>query len=134
MCSSDLGNWAYYADLPKTEFDQYKAVETLKEAGYVIANEQDLVRSKEGRTLNFTMLYPDDDQHRQIAEAIQRNWAEINVLVNLEAVPYDELVNVRLQDRRYEAAFVDLNLSDLPDPDPYPFWDQTQISNGQNYT
>ena len=128
------GNWAYYADLPKTEFDQYKAVETLKEAGYVIANEQDLVRSKEGRTLNFTMLYPDDDQHRQIAEAIQRNWAEINVLVNLEAVPYDELVNVRLQDRRYEAAFVDLNLSDLPDPDPYPFWDQTQISSGQNYT
>lgn len=128
------GNWAYYADLPKTEFDQYKAVETLKEAGYVIANEQDLVRSKEGRTLNFTMLYPDDDQHRQIAEAIQRNWAEINVLVNLEAVPYDELVNVRLQDRRYEAAFVELNLSDLPDPDPYPFWDQTQISSGQNYT
>ena len=25
-----------------------------------------------------------------------------------------KLVNVRLQDRRYEAAFVDLNLSDLP--------------------
>ena len=58
------------------------------------------------------MLYPDDDQHRQIAEAIQRNWAEINVLVNLEAVPYDELVNVRLQDRRYEAAFVNLKTTD----------------------
>ena len=27
-----------------------------------------------------------------------------------------------------------MNLSDLPDPDPYPFWDQTQISSGQNYT
>ena len=128
------GNWAYYPEIPKTEFDQYKAVEILKGAGYVIANEQDLVRSKEGRTLNFTMLYPDDDRHRLIAEAIQKNWADINVLVNLEAVPYDELVNVRLQDRRYEAALIDLNLSDLPDPDPYPFWDQTQISSGQNYT
>lgn len=128
------GNWAYYANLPKTEFDQYKAVELLKEAGYIIANEADQVRSKKGRTLNFTMLYPDDDYHRKIAEEIQQNWAAINVLVNLEAVSYEELVNVRLQDRRFEAALVDLNLSDLPDPDPYPFWDQTQIATGQNYT
>ncbi len=128
------GNWAYYGNLPKTEFDTYKAIETLKEAGYTIANEQDLVRSKAGRTLNFTMIYPDDDYHRAVAEAIQQYWADINVLVNLEAVSYDDMINYRLADRNYEAALVDLNLSDLPDPDPYPFWDQTQISSGQNYT
>ena len=28
---------------------------------------------------------------------------------------------------------MDLNLSRYPDPDPYPFWHQTQAQNGQNY-
>ena len=56
------------------------------------------------------------------------------MLLNLEAVSYDDLVNHVLPDREYEAALIDLNLSVYPDPDPYPFWDQTQISSGQNYT
>ena len=128
------GNWAYYENISKFEYDSFKAIEQLKNEGYVLANEQDQVRSKDGKTINFTMLYPDDDQHRQIAEAIQRDWAAINVLVNLEALPYDELINGRLNDRNYEAALIDLNLSNVPDPDPYPFWDQTQVSTGQNYS
>lgn len=128
------GNWAYYSGIPKIEFDSYKSIEILKAAGYVLANEQDQVRSKDGKTLNFTMLYPDDDVHRNIAEMIQQNLAAVNVLVNLEAVSSDELINVRLAERNYEAALIDLNLSRIPDPDPYPFWDQTQISSGQNYS
>ncbi len=128
------GNWAYYSGIPQVEYDAYKAIELLKSAGYVLANEQDQVRSKEGNTLNFTLLYPDDDLHRNIAESIQQDWALINVLVNLEAVPYSDLINSRLQERNYEAALVDLNLSNSADPDPYPFWDQTQISSGQNYS
>jgi len=48
-------------------------------------------------------------------------------------VPYDELVGLHLDTRLYQAALVDLNLSRSPDPDPYPFWHQAQISGGQNY-
>lgn len=128
------GNWAYYSGIASVEYDAYKSRELLKSAGYILANEQDQVRSKEGITLNFTLLYPDDDIHRQIAESVQQDWALINVLVNLEAVSYDDLVNSRLETRDYEAALIDLNMSNTPDPDPYPFWDQTQISNGQNYS
>ncbi len=128
------GNWAYFSEIPHIEYDTYKAVETLKMAGFTLANEQDRVRSKDGITLNFTMLYPDDETHRKIAESIAADWAQINVLVNLEAVPYQDLTNIRLADRDYQAALVDINLSDFPDPDPYPFWDQTQISSGQNFT
>ncbi len=128
------GNWAYYDGIANVEYDSYKAIEMLKSEGYILANEQDQVRSKDGKTINFTMLYPDDDVHRNVAEAIQQDLALINVLVNLEAVSYDELINVRLSERNYEAALVDLNLSKIPDPDPYPFWDQTQISTGQNYS
>ncbi len=128
------GSWAYYSGIQQVEYDAYKARELLKTAGYVLANEQDQVRSKDGVTLNFTLLYPDDDLHRSIAESIQQDWALINVLVNLEAVSYTDLVNSRLEQRNYEAVLIDLNLSNTPDPDPYPFWDQTQISTGQNFS
>ena len=39
-----------------------------------------------------------------------------------------------LDPRTYEAALVDINLTRSPDPDPYPFWDQAQITGGQNYS
>jgi len=53
--------------------------------------------------------------------------------VTIKAVPYEELVNSYLEPRSYQAALVDLNLARYPDPDPYPFWDQAQITGGQNY-
>lgn len=137
------GNWAYTSEVLMPEYNQEKAIELLVKEGYIIASEQERVRTKEitsvdGNTerkaLSFTLVYPDDDLHHRVAEQIQQDWGRINVLLNLEAVSYDDLVNHILPDRSYEAALVDLNLSAYPDPDPYPFWDQTQISSGQNYT
>jgi peptide/nickel transport system substrate-binding protein len=46
----------------------------------------------------------------------------------------DQFVSDKLDSRGYEAALVDINLSSTPDPDPYPFWDQGQITGGQNYS
>ena len=69
-----------------------------------------------------------------LAETIQQDWARLGVGAILEAVPYDELVGDRLTTREYQAALVDLNLTDSPDPDPYPFWHQTQVTGGQNYS
>ena len=54
--------------------------------------------------------------------------------VDLEAVSYTDLINSRLQDRQFEAALVDINMSRSPDPDPYPLWDQAQATGGQNYS
>ena len=137
------GNWAYTSEVAVPEFNQEKAIELLVKEGYVLASEQERVRTKEitsvdgnseRKALSFTLVYPDDDLHRRVAEQIQQDWGRINVLLNLEAISYDDLINHVLPDREYEAALVDLNLSKYPDPDPYPFWDQTQISSGQNYT
>ena len=137
------GNWAYTDEVIVPEYNTEKAIEMLVKEGFIIASEQERVRTKEvtsadgttqRKALSFTLVYPDDDLHRKIAEQIQQDWGQINILLNLEAVSYDDLVNHVLPDREYEAALVDLNLSTIPDPDPYPFWDQTQISSGQNYT
>jgi len=126
--------WGYYEGTQPVGYDIEAARSLLREEEYVIPAEGSTVREKEGIALSFTMLYPDDATHFAIAEAIQKNWADLNVEVILEAVPYEELVRERLEARDYQAALVDLNFSGSPDPDPYPFWDQAQASGGQNYS
>jgi len=126
--------WGYYESTQPVGYDLEAARNLLREEEYVIPAEGSTVREKEGIALSFTMLYPDDATHFAIAEAIQKNWADLNVEVILEAVPYEELVREHLEARDYQAALVDLNFSGSPDPDPYPFWDQAQASGGQNYS
>jgi peptide/nickel transport system substrate-binding protein len=128
------GSWAYYDGLESRAYDPELARSMLKEAGYVIPAEGGNVRAKEDMQLSFDLLHPDTELHTQIAEAIQRDWAQIEVQVNLVPLPYDQLINERLTGRDFEAALVDLNLARMPDPDPYPFWNQAQATGGQNYS
>jgi peptide/nickel transport system substrate-binding protein len=65
---------------------------------------------------------------------IRDDWAVLGVGVTLQAVPYDELISDYLDTRLYQSALVDLSLARTPDPDPYPFWHQTQATGGQNYS
>jgi peptide/nickel transport system substrate-binding protein len=128
------GTWASYTDTSPTTYDEQGARTKLIQAGYVLAAPEDTVRSKNEIQLKFTMMYPDDALHKSIAEAIQRDWAKVNVQADLQAIPYNELIDQNLSNREYQAALVDLNLSRSPDPDPYPFWDQVQATGGQNFS
>lgn len=129
------GTWAFYDGTPRVDFDAERAKQLLDEAGFTISTENASQRvSTDGTVLAFNLLYPEDEQHRLIAEAIQRDWANIGVTVTLEAAAYDVLVLDRLTNRNYQAALVDMNLSRYPDPDPYPFWDSIQATGGQNYS
>ncbi len=110
------------------------AVALLKDSGYVIPAEGGDVRAKEGKRLEFTLLYPDDPQHDAIANQIASDWTKIGVKANLESIPYELLISDRLENRDYDAALVDINLTQSPDPDPYPFWHQSEITGGQNYS
>jgi peptide/nickel transport system substrate-binding protein len=127
------GTWAYYNGVTHVGFDPDAAEAELKTAGYVLpANGS--VRAKDKVTLSFTLAYPDDTLHTQLAQTIQQDWAAIGVEVNLKAVSYDSLVNDYLAPRTYQAALVDLDLTRSYDPDPYPFWHQAEITGGQNYS
>jgi len=128
------GTWAHHPGLGQLAYDPAAALQVLKEAGYILADDNAPVRSNEGRSFHFTLLYPDTPQHQALAERIQTDWQALNLGVTLEAVPYDQLIGERLAGRNYQAALVDLNLSRTPDPDPYPFWDQVQSTGGQNYS
>ncbi|MDD5467289.1 MAG: ABC transporter substrate-binding protein [Anaerolineales bacterium] len=127
------GTWAYYEDVEKVEYDPEKAIALLKENGYTVPAEGDNVRAKDGVALAFDLVYPDDPRFTPLAEAIKRDWEKLGMAVNLKPAPYEELVQAYLVPRSYQAALVELNLARSPDPDPYPFWDQAQITGGQNY-
>jgi len=128
------GTWAYYGDTEIVHYNPDAAIALLKEAGYTIPAEGGEVRAKEGKLLELTLLYPDDPQHETIANQIAADWKKIGVRANLESVPYDVLISDRLETHAFDAALVDINLTQSPDPDPYPFWHQSEITGGQNYS
>ncbi|MGB2909768.1 MAG: peptide ABC transporter substrate-binding protein [Anaerolineales bacterium] len=127
-------SWAYYEGIEQLNYDSEAAVDLLKGAGYTIPAEGGDVRAKEGVRLAFEMVYPEGDEYGQIAESIQKDWQKLGVQVDLKPISYDELLNDYLEPRTYQAALVELNLDRSPDPDPYPFWHQAQITGGQNYS
>ncbi len=128
------GTWAYIESTPTYSYDPDQAKDLLKEVGYVVTGDTETVRKKDDIELKFVLSYPDDDLHKQIAEMIQQDWKALDINVTLEAVPVDVFVKEKLDSRGYQAALVDINFANSPDPDPYPFWDQGQITGGQNYS
>jgi peptide/nickel transport system substrate-binding protein len=125
--------WAFYEGISRIEFNPEEAARIIREAGYTIPAEGGEIRANEDGFFSFTLLHPDEESHTKIAESIQEHWSGLGIGVTLEPVPYDDLVAEHLDTRTYQAALVDLNFSRSPDPDPYPFWHQTQAVNGQNY-
>jgi peptide/nickel transport system substrate-binding protein len=129
------GSWAYYDGIEKISYDPEAAIQILRAAGYTIPASGASVRTnEEGQSLSFDLVYPEGDKFEALAQAIAGDWAQLGVEANLQAVDPDELVAGYLDPRTYEAALVDINLTRSPDPDPYPFWDQAQITGGQNYS
>jgi peptide/nickel transport system substrate-binding protein len=127
------GTWTYYDGVAQIGFDPDAAAAAMKSAGYVLPATGN-VRSKGSVALSFTLAYPDDTLHGQLAKNIQQDWAAIGVDVTLKAVSYDSLINDYLTPRTYQAVLADLDLTRSYDPDPYPFWHQAEITGGQNYS
>jgi peptide/nickel transport system substrate-binding protein len=140
-------SWAYDPTIPIYEYDPDKATALLKEAGWTPTSpsaSSDISGTvgvtptvgtwyKERKPLAFSLLVPDDPTRLKVAEEIVRQWEYIGIHVELEPLAIG-LVGDRLVPRRFEAALVDLDLTLAGDPDPYPFWHQTQIeAPGQNY-
>jgi peptide/nickel transport system substrate-binding protein len=129
------GTWAYYDGIEHLDYDPDAAIALLKSSGYLIpATGGETRADQDGRLIEFTLAHPDDEAHAEIALLIQENWAKIGVKINLQALPYDQLASDLLDQRSYQAALIDLNLSRAVDPDPYPFWHQSESIGGQNYS
>jgi len=132
------GTWAYNDKLVPVAFDPKAAAQLLNDAGWALPPEAvkgtpEYVRTKKEISLKFTLLVPNDQLHLAIANVIKSNWADLGVQATLTTLPVADIKKA-LEARSFEAAMIDLNFTTTPDPDPYPFWHQTQIENGQNYS
>jgi peptide/nickel transport system substrate-binding protein len=149
------GTWAYANDLPPVLPDPGKARQLLNQAGYrfpsagqpvtddtgaaievtptdTASSDEPPIRVKDGLPISFTLYTNSDPTHVALANAIVKQWLEIGVKATVVPVQAG-LVSNYLAPRTYEAALVDVQLPN--DPDPYPFWHETQATApGQNYS
>jgi len=124
------GTWAYADDIPHYGYDPDKAAELLDNAGWVRQGVGEHLRRKEGHWFSFSLLTSSEPDRIAAAEAIAGYWASLGITVTVQTASPLE-VHDALEARDFEAILVDLALPG--DPDPYPFWHETQVDNGQNY-
>jgi peptide/nickel transport system substrate-binding protein len=140
-------SWAYDPTVPTYDYNPDEAVALLRGAGWQETETSATAQissttaitpsvsawSKDGRSLSFSMLVADDPVRMAVAREIARQWAAAGIQAQIEPVAVG-LLSDYLVPRRYEAALVDIDLTLAGDPDPYPFWHQTQKEPpGQNY-
>ena len=122
-------SWAYDPNQMKTEFSPDAAKALLEQSGWVDTN-GDGIREKEGVPLAFNLLVGDDPSKIAVAEALSEQWQQIGVSATVKAT--EQGLGENLVKHNYQAALAEVLLAG--DPDPYPFWHQTQIDDGQNYS
>jgi len=128
------GTWAYYEETAKIGYNPERALETIKKAGYTFPAEGGQVRAKDGVPFSFELAYADAPGFAELAQQIAESWSKLGIQVTLKAVPFDQLLSQYLEKHTFQAALVELDFARSPDPDPYPFWDQAMINDGQNYS
>jgi len=124
------GTWAYKSDVLRYEYAPDRANGLLNNAGWVQRVADAGLRSKEGRRLEFTLLTSSEPERIGIADMLVEQWAALGITVTVETASPLE-VREALGRRDFEAILVNVALPG--DPDPYPFWHEMQIENGQNY-
>lgn len=133
------GSWAYLQSLRLDEFDAFLSEELLDSLGWELPSGASLgsaeyVRSKEENILSFSLVHSTDPHQVAVAEALQYSWSRVGIQVDL--IPEDgaNILEEYLEPRRFEAVLISINLGRYPDPDPYPFWHDSQVETGQNYS
>jgi len=146
--------WAYAADLPPVIPNRDRARQLLNEAGWrypvaqqpvreagdevvirptpVVGLNDTPIRVKDGVPISFTLYTNNNPLQVALAQAVAQQWLDIGVQASVLPVQTGLRSNY-LEPRNYQAALIDVQLPS--DPDPYPFWHETQADPpGQNYS
>ena len=122
--------WAYADDLRHYEYDPERANVLLDEAGWVRQGVGERQRRKEGRWFGFELVTSSEPERIALAETLAEQWNALGMTVTVKSVSPLELRQA-LDARDFDMIIVDMAIPG--DPDPYAFWHETQIDQGQNY-
>lgn len=130
--------WAYLDTLQPWPFDVSEVNALLNDLGWelpegVNPGSPEYIRKQDDRLLSFELVHASNELHTALAVTIRDSWKQVGVLVELVPVPAEDILTQYLEPRKYEAVLTEMDLSPYTDPDPYPFWHDSQIETGQNY-
>ncbi|HYG60543.1 MAG TPA: ABC transporter substrate-binding protein, partial [Symbiobacteriaceae bacterium] len=114
-----VGSWAYDpAVLEPYAYNPARAVELLTEAGWK-ERDKDGYLMRNGKRLGFTLTFPEGNGARErTATWIQANLKALGVKVNLQPMPFGQVVKEVFGERRAEAWLLGWDVGPEPDPGP----------------
>lgn len=124
------GSWAYDNKLNPYPYSPKRAIELLKEAGW-IDHDGDHILDKDGRRFEFTLyINAGDNLKERAAMMIQGQFLDIGIMMRVERLAVGSLEELLRQGR------FDVHLPEMlamADPDlSYRFWHSSQIKDGFN--
>ncbi len=125
------GTWAYSIEgVPQYPYDPERARALFSRAGWTRPTLTGTLRNRVGDSLAFSLLVADEPEDIAVGQLLAEQWERLGISVTVQAVP--ALVrNAALESHDYEVVLAHFVLPG--DPDPYPFWHETQTPVGQNY-
>lgn len=118
-------SWAFAKDVPRYAFSASEARAQLDAADW-IDHDGDGIRDKGGVALKFAIATSDEPQRIAAARQIADDLANVGMRVDVRAVPFGELVDRVARQRDFDALLVGITVGN--DPDPYPFFHSSQLS------
>lgn len=103
-----------------------KAKELLDKAGWTLDSDTGLRTNEDDNTLGITLTSVSQSEHLAVMRIVKEGWTSIGVDVTLQAIPASDIHRTVIRPREYEALLFGQLLE--ADPDPYPFWHSSQVS------
>lgn len=125
--------WAFNPNVKTVSRNLDRAVQILRSAGYELrrASTSNVeVWEKDGDPIAFTLTCADNEASRAVAEAVAKQWLDLNAQVSVQ--PVRNLERSTLNSRSFQVVLVETLIDG--DPDPYSFWHYSQSLRGKNFT
>ena len=123
-------SWAYAAQTGAYTYNAAQAAKLLDAAGWTVPANGG-IRQKAGKPFRFAMLAVDQPDRLREAQEISRELRQVGIEADVQTANWSAIVSDFLAPHHFEAALTDV-YSPSGDPDPYPFWDSSQIQSGLN--
>jgi len=132
------GTWAFLDSLRSITFNTSQAEQLLEQLGWEVPSgtskgTPEYVRSKDDVTLSFDLVHATDPIQTAVAESLRQSWQFVGIQVNLIPAEESAILDEYLEPRNFDVVLININYGRYPDPDPYPFWHDSQVETGQNY-
>ncbi len=125
-------SWTYVKDVRRYPYSVEDARAMLDEADWR-DHDGDGIRDKGGVALKFTVTSSDEPARVAAAMQVAQDLGAVGMRVDVNAVPFAELVDRVARQRAFDVLLVGINLGN--DPDPYPFFHSSQVKDpGDNFS